>query len=185
MLLLQNRKPLHSPSHAANPLAAILNGWCPSQLRLPGTQQKSKFSGLTPNLCTTHCVVCPATGDLRSPQGLLRSTSELDSLPLWGPLACVDSKEGLGERSSKANGPQRCSSVTLTSPPLLDHSSQQRSIIHYILPKFWASSSTRLIRGSQIERYPSSWPMIFPSTLLKSRTTVKVYSSVYVFSDTP
>lgn len=61
----KNRKPLPSPSHPANPSAAILNGWCPSQHRLPRIQQRSKSSGLTPDLCITHCGYSGGSSHLR------------------------------------------------------------------------------------------------------------------------
>lgn len=92
---------------------------------------------------TVGTVVGPATWGLQSPLEVLMSTSELE-FALWGPLACVDSKKGPGQRSSKASGAQWCSSVTLHSYP--------SGTTCYVLPKFWAFSTTQLIRGSQNER---------------------------------
>lgn len=62
--------------------------------------------------------VGPATRGLRSPPGSAITHLRATEFALWRTTALkAEGKEKLGERRSKANGAQQCSSVTLHSHP--------------------------------------------------------------------
>lgn len=138
MLLLQTRKPLHSSTHPANPSAVVLSGWCPSHT---GHEEFiTKANSQAPPRPLHHSFWGGSSHwQLKEPsRGCQYPSLSWRVRPFEDHWPRVGSKEGLGQRSGKADGAERCSSVTVhngasRAPEQLHHS--------YDLPKLRASST--------------------------------------------
>lgn len=97
--------PLHSSTHPANPSAVVLDAWCPSQQRWPGNSSEKLI--LRPHsrpLRQTLWGGCSPV--LRSPPGDADVHVRAGVCPFQDHWPAAHRKEGLEERSSKANAAQ-------------------------------------------------------------------------------